>query len=742
MRGICFFESAGINRRLLPGIVALLFLTIHPENSTLAQKQNPPGSPQSSQRLERKLDEQSPEQSDEVVRVHTDLVQTSVAVLDKRGKFVDNLRAEDFELRIDGKPYPVLFFDRVINGVAGVSSPTNQHNNIGAAVPAPEDMTRTVLFFVDDLHLSAESVARTRKMLSNYIEQEMGESDEAVIASASGQLGFLQQLSSEKEVLRATVERLKYRPQNFLDTDRPRMTVYQALAIERNDAAVLKYFEDVLLSDMLAALARQNAQAARDAAERMTRSRASRLIRQSDAVATQTLTALGSAVRSSSQKPGRKLFVFVSDGFLVNSQNPDIRYRLQRITDAAVHAGAVVYTIQASGLNTTFPDASADVILVSGTGTGRVTGEDIAVQDPLTQLAADTGGKAQLNANDLNPGVRRALQESNDYYLLAWRPETGFSTNKEFHRIEVGVKGHPDLSVLVQRGFFSDDKSAAMVPAKAEKSKPSGDFQVEDLAAAIKGKLTNRPLQTSLMANYLDVPNHGARLSILMQVDRPTIESGNGDKPGAVDVAGVIYNESGKLIGSFVESLKPEKNSESQHLTYLNEFDVKPGLYQVRGATRDPAGLTGMAMQWVKVPDLGSHSLALSSLLIGERELTHTSRSGAAVQFQKAQLKIDRRFVQNSRLRFLTFIYNAAPDTGNQSPRLSARVDLFRGNKAVVSTPTFVVETNGVEDLARIPYAGEFNLASLPKGHYRMRVTVIDLSAKTYASQETSFEIE
>jgi len=745
MRGICFFESAGINRRLRAGLVALLFLTIHPENS-LAQEQRPQSSPQSpppsSQSLERKHDQQSQAEPDDVLRIHTDLVQTSVAVFDKRGKFVDNLRVGDFELRIDGKPYPVLFFDRVINGLAGASSETNQRSNPGVVITAPEDRTRTVLFFVDDLHLSAESVARTRKMLSNYIEQEMGENDEAVIASASGQLGFLQQLSSEKEVLRAAVERLKYRPQNLLDTDRPRMTVYQALAIERNDAAVLKYFEDVLLSDILAAQLRQNAQAAFQAAERMTRSRASRLIRQSDAVATQTLTALASAVRSSSQKAGRKLFVFVSDGFLVNNQNPDIRYRLQRITDAAVHAGAVVYTIQASGLNTTFPDASADVILVPGTGTGRVSGEDFAAQDPLTQLAADTGGKALLNANDLNPGVRRALQESNDYYLLAWRPETALSTSREFHRLEVGVKGRPDLSVLVQRGFFSDDKSAAMVPAKAEKPKPADDFQVEDLAAAIKGKLTGRPVQTSLMANYLDVPNHGARLSIMMQVDGATTDSGNGDKPGTVDVAGVIYNEAGKLIGSFVESLKPEKTPESQHITYLNQFDVKPGLYQVRGAARDSAGQTGMAMQWVKVPDLGSHSLALSSLLIGERELTHTPRSGDAVQFQKAQLKIDRRFVQNSRLRFLTFVYNAARDTINQSLRLNARVDLFQGNKAVVSTPTFVIETAGVEDLARIPYAGEFNLASLPKGHYRMRVTVIDLSAKAYASQETSFEIE
>ena len=734
MRRISSSKSAGIRGFFLPGIVALLFLvTLYSESSTLAQKQK------SSEGLERRVDEQSQEQPDNVVRIRTDLVQTSVAVFDQRGRFVDNLRAEDFELRIDGKPYPVLFFDRVINGVAADST-TTKRNNTGAGVTAPEDKTRTVLFFVDDLHLSAESVARTRKMLANYIEKEMGENDEAVIASASGQLGFLQQLTREKEVLRAAVERLKYRPQNLLDGDRPRMTVYQALAIEHNDAEVLKYFEDVLLSDNLAALMRTNPQAARDAAEHMTRSRAARLIRQSDQEAMLTLLALASAVRSSSQVPGRKLLVFVSDGFLLNSQNFDIRHRLQRITDAAVRAGAVVYTIQASGLNTTFPDASADVTLISGTGTGRVTGEDIAVEDPLTQLAADTGGKALLNANDLNPGVRSALKESNDYYLLAWRPETGFSTSRNFHRIEVGVKGHPDLSVLVQRGFFSDDKSAAMAPAKAEEPKRAGDSQVKDLAAAIKGRLSNKPLQTSVMANYLDAPGHGARLSILMQVDRATTESGDGCKPGTVDVAGVLYNDSGDLIRSFVDSLPPETKSEGQQVTYLNQYDVKPGLYQVRVAARDSAGLTGMAMQWVKVPDLDSHNLALSSLLIGEPELTPPPGSGDAAQFQKARLKIDRRFVQNSRLRFLTYVYNAR-EAISESARLSARVDLFLGNKAVVSTPTFVIETKGVEDPARIPYAGELNLASLPKGHYRIRVTVIDLNTKTYASQETAFEI-
>ena len=734
MRVSCLLIS-----RLRPLVILGLLLLLHPGTSVLAQSQQ---KSQDSQKLERKLEEQTQEQPDDVVRIHTDLVQTSVAVFDKRGKFVDKLRAEDFELRIDGKPYPVLFFDAVINGAALNSSIPRQTNDRGAGTTNPADALRTVLFFVDDLHLSPESLVRTRTMLSNYIEQEMGEDDQAVIASASGQLGFLQQVSNEKAVLRAAVDRLKYRPQNLPDTERPRMTVYQAQAIERNDADLLKYFEDVLLSDSLAGMQRSNPQAARDAAERLTRSRASQLIRQADAIAIQTLAGLTSAVRSSSQLSGRKLFIFVSDGFLVNNQNPGIRDRLQHITDAAVRAGAVVYTIQASGLNTTFPDASADVRLIPGTGTGNLSGEDFAMQDPLTELAADTGGKAILNANDLNPGVRSALQESNDYYLLAWRPETGAFPNKDFHRIEVSVKGRAELSVRMQRGFFGDEQPTAVVPAKAEKSKGSEPSLVEDLAAAIKGKLQNGRLQTNMLANYLDVPNHGPRLSVLVQVKKANAAPKNG-KPGTIDVAGVIYNESGKVTGSFIENLRSETNSEdqSQYVAYLNQFDVKPGLYQVRVAARDSDGVTGMAMQWITVPDLAAHHLALSSLLIGERDIIGTANRSNA-ELQKALLKIDKRFVQNSRMRILTFIYNGARDAANQSPKLSAHIDVFHGNKVVVSTPSFAVETISAEDPARIPYAGELNLASLPKGHYRLRVTAIDLSAKAYASQEATFEIE
>ena len=52
----------------------------------------------------------------DVVRIDTELVQTGVMVFDKEGRFVDGLTPEQFELRVDGKPVKLSFFDRVKAG--------------------------------------------------------------------------------------------------------------------------------------------------------------------------------------------------------------------------------------------------------------------------------------------------------------------------------------------------------------------------------------------------------------------------------------------------------------------------------------------------------------------------------------------------------------------------------------------------------------------------------------------------
>ncbi|HEX8096427.1 MAG TPA: hypothetical protein VF507_00265, partial [Pyrinomonadaceae bacterium] len=60
--------------------------------------------------------EQQPSQSDDVVRVTTELVQTDVMVFDKQGRFVEGLQPAQFELRVDGKPQAISFFEMIRAG--------------------------------------------------------------------------------------------------------------------------------------------------------------------------------------------------------------------------------------------------------------------------------------------------------------------------------------------------------------------------------------------------------------------------------------------------------------------------------------------------------------------------------------------------------------------------------------------------------------------------------------------------
>src|SRR5947209_4732892 len=155
------------------------------------------------------------EQAEEVVRVRSELVQTDVTVLDKRGRFVDGLTPEQFELRVDGRAVPLSFFERVTAGSA------SEATQLAAAVrargaeaqskrtlPQASGRGRVIFFFVDDVHLAPDSLARTRKSLSRFVDEQMGEGDLVAVISTSGQVGFLQQLTDNKSVLHAAIERL------------------------------------------------------------------------------------------------------------------------------------------------------------------------------------------------------------------------------------------------------------------------------------------------------------------------------------------------------------------------------------------------------------------------------------------------------------------------------------------------------------------------------------------------------
>src|SRR5215813_4123882 len=177
-------------------------------------------------------------QPDDVIRVNTELVQTDVMVFDKKGVFVHGLKPEQLDLTVDGKPHPITFFEQVRAGSARElrALSTDRRSDFGAE-PVSENRGRTIIFFVDDLHLAPDSLERTRRTLRQFLDTEMTENDRVAIASTSGDLGFLQQFTDFKPMLQTAIERLIHHSYNVKDmTDsRTPMTEYTALVIEKNE---------------------------------------------------------------------------------------------------------------------------------------------------------------------------------------------------------------------------------------------------------------------------------------------------------------------------------------------------------------------------------------------------------------------------------------------------------------------------------------------------------------------------
>src|SRR5260221_7642082 len=144
-------------------------------------------------------------------------------------------------MRIDGKLQPISFFEQVDMGSARERQQvaTSRGETSTTAEPATSQRRMTVFLFVDDARLDSSSYVRVRQSLLHYIDNVMGENAEAAIASTSGQIGFLQQLTDDKAVLREAVSRLGFRSAGG-DVGRPPISVYQAFAVQENDDREVK----------------------------------------------------------------------------------------------------------------------------------------------------------------------------------------------------------------------------------------------------------------------------------------------------------------------------------------------------------------------------------------------------------------------------------------------------------------------------------------------------------------------
>lgn len=684
----------------------------------------------------------------EVVKIETSLIQTSVNVFEENGKIVDNLDQKDFELKVDGKPVKISFFESVFDKRTTASNLLNNKSNNANSeiVTSNNERGRTILFVVDDLHLSFESHKRARDLINNFIDNDLKPNDLMAIVSTTGKIGFLQQYTDDKMVLKMAVERLIYN-RNYSATDRqtPRMSEYEALLIDRLDPEVTNYFAQLIV--------RENPGSSLESAKAQARSRAIGILFQASTFTNQSISTLDQAIRRSAQFSGRKTVFFLSDGFLLDQSNSDNNYRLQKVIDAASRSNAVIYSFDVKGLEAGLPEGDNQ-----GTGSQRAyrvqAGERFEVQDGMSSLAENTGGRFTYNTNDLKTPASKAIVESSGYYLLAWEPEAENVKREKLKKIEVSVKGRPKLKVRLQNGYFSQTTEKEADKVKGTKPDTLPSTEDSQFNRALNSQVLERSLPTSMVLNYLDLPNEGAKLSASLQIKSDFLDytQESNQSYAKVDFQGVVYNSEGKREGFFKDritvSYQPQNSnvSAAPDLFYNLQLNLKPGLYQVRVVSKDvKSGKIGNAIKWINIPDLGAKKLAVSSLLIGEREknekqtlLTNLSEP----TIQNSEISVDRVFKRTSFLRYLIFIYNAKKrDSENGMPEVTIKTRLFQGGKLILDGQIRQIPTEQ-QDLERLFYAAEIPLESLLSGNYEIQLLIQDKISKNSTTQSVRFQIK
>jgi VWFA-related protein len=683
--------------------------------------------------------------SDDVVRVRTELVQTDVTVLDHHGRLVDGLGREQFELRVDDKARSISFFEPVtlqtFDDAKGTTAPatnprtTRTETNTQPA-RAPHDRGRVVFFFIDDLHLSSDNLIRTRKAILQFIDSSIGQNDQVAIVSTSGQIGFLQQLTDNRAVLREAAQRLNYR--------RSLETYAGKVPISEYDAAqVSEHFNRELFAYLVAATASEFQTDALTAAN-MVINRVHQIGAQSRTTTINTLSALMGLMRSSAQLPGRKIVFFVTDGFIADPRVSNISEMLREVTKAAAQVGAVVYPMDARGV---FSDTTTDASRngypdYTGSVSRNLLGETEATQEPLQILATETGGRAFINSNSFQDNFARALDESSGYYLLAWRPEGTVELSGKA-RVTVGIKGRPDLKVRVRRGFLEPPTRSASKDAPTGGPAARSTGPDDELRATLGSLYPLRSLPVALSVGYMNSAK-GPVLLASMQIDGAALRA----DPAAevrkteVDVLGVAIDDRGPL-SSFKQRLAIEPDSmssDARPVIWNQQLLLVPGLYQVRVAVRErSSGRTGSAMQWIEVPDLSTGRLSMSSLFLGNRKPSEAGEKFATAP-RPVMVDVEHRFARTSVLRFQTYIYNATSDASDPDVSIEARV--MRFSTPIVVLPPARLPTDTTTDRSSLPYWAEMSLAKLPPGNYVLEVAATNRKTKAVALQQANFIVE
>jgi VWFA-related protein len=649
---------------------------------------------------------QDPQQKPPVFRAGVNAVRVDVIVSDRDGSPVNDLTQADFEVEEDGKPQQIDLF-RLVNSDGNVAPGAEPARPIRSQYDqeseAARDDVRLFVIFFDDYHVRRASGMRIRDPLVQFVKTQLGPLDMVAVMvplMSVQQLTFTRDLDSVVSTIRLLEGRkYDYRPRNAFEEQ---YANYPAQVVEtvRNEV---------------------------------------------------TMTALrGLSVKLGSLREGRKAIIFVSEGFSSllppqmrdpNAQFPGVgnpaagnpmaggglaeeraRFRsdaelysdLRVVFDTANRHNTAIYAIDPRGLATNEFDINENV-------GGRVDQDFLkATQDTLMALAVNTDGRAIVNRNDLERGLRQVVRDTSAYYLIGYNSSA--PADGKFHEIKVRLK-RPGVQVRSRKGYWAptaEDAAKASAPPK-----PSPPPAVEKALSAVETRQRDAYIST-----WLGTGKGGDSRTRVTFVWEPVPPIPGEKRQDASRVQVLATGRSGEEYyrgpvpaegeappaDAAAAPVQPALRAGSKV-----SFEVPPGRLQVRVIVQNEKGqVLDSFQQDIPVPDFAGTEVRLSTPAVlrarTPREFQAITRDADPVPTSLREFRRTERLL----IRFVAYVPGGA-----SSAEVSARL-LNRVGQKMVDLPAAAPADPSQ------PYQIDLPLQGLSPGEY-----VIEIKAKGVSGEST-----
>ncbi len=457
------------------------------------------------------------------------------------------------------------------------------------------------------------------------------------------------------------------------------------------------------------------------------------------------LSALQTAAKMLGSLNEKKSLIYFASGLRLNGL--DNQAQLHATINAAIRSGVSFWPIDARGLTAS---PLGDATRGSPGGNAMYTGASAMAnisnfqrsQDTLYSIAADTGGKALLDSNDLGKGIIDAEKATGSYYIIGYYASNDKPDGK-FRRIKIAIAGQTALDY--RQGYFANKVFAKFTTADKER-------QLED-ALMLGDPITE--LTIAMELDYFQL--NRAEYFVPMMVKVPGSELALAKKGGAehtlIDFIGEVKDEYGTTIQNIHDKVDAKLSDNTaaelakRPLSYSTGFTLLPGSYKIKMLTRDSeTGHIGTYEAKFVIPNLMKEekrvpisSVVLSSQRVPMADALFNATKDKDKSEQSNPLVIDGQKLIPSVTRVFSkqrdmYIYLQAYEHGAtaQTP-LVAFVTFYKGQVKTFETPPIAVTEGMVDKSKAVPLKFSVSLAKLPPGEYSCQVTVLDTTGQKAA---------